>query len=700
MDVLNLLPGWPTGGGETIPPTAEATPLTGVVVSPFTDLVRTGQSVAYWGGTITLGTPLPSGILHKGYQLLSAPVAFKVTVNGVEKTITATPELVSTAIDQVVFSFEWTDGSTVSATGTITVGYTGAIDVSITVSPEDSLLLIGPIKLEIPLTPAMCVYLRHHDPKAWTAGEFIHDFTTSLDWYRYFSVADDERGLQWQFEDDQNHQNSARIHIVQSTGLATIYISRTALDFTQDATFAFTIHPLPCRPLIENHQLLTRFGKNGNPGTERMKIEPIASEVSPYIRFFGSLLPTCDPSGWAAYLADARAKDRATYGYMSPQFWLDHADSGWLAAWLNSDLPHQFGNGTTVYRECGASGPASYFRKVRFWLASFEAFLLNRVDEQFALNNFDGLYADINEETRRAVVTDAFGRSCYNFPIHKHRDIVEKLYKRCQDTSRGFVSHHRDRFHAMIHAFADYQVVGEDLTAELTAISSDYDRRRYYMHTLNQTWWRTVGNSRATGLATVLLPEFRTTGASAVPSQDGLSDMSLRFPTENAHGMARLYDLGFWKAFSHNDTSVEIYAAEDAAGLTADALFIGHWEDCPVLAASADALVSVRSFGGKLLAYVANFSHSDREIELEIPLHAAAPVLRWNGGGLGDGTRSTAFVGSVSGGGATARVAVAGDNHAIVEFPSWPLLAPSTSSQSLGGTARYRQSADELGRFL
>ena len=678
------------------------------VLSPWRALERNDLTVTHWHGDVTLGTPFPSRFYHGGADLLSGPVRFLVTLSspGGEQEISATPTLSSEADDEVTWTFAWT-GNGVSASGTIGLHETGMVTCSVTLLPVSTKHFTS-IKLELPLNPNICEFLRESSPKGysvvespaptWTDGSFSRSYPTSGArpsdrWSRIVSVANDNLGLQWCFESDANHK-SPTITVNQSTGLATIAVVTSDQPMSTAFSYEFTLSPLPCRPLVSDWVLSSRVGRVASTDTERNRFTILSEDKSPFITFHGSLNPSCNPTEYAEHLAEWRDAGLKVAGYMSSQYWLDDVDNDYDDDWTNHDEEGHFGgSGSEIYKRCGDDDePSKAFQKIKFWLEDFQEYFLARIDSQFSANNFDALYFDVHDTQAASSFTDDFSRSnIVQMPFSLHRHWCKTLYGRCEGTGRSMLIHPQYRFNARCHAYAHYVVVGEELSTaavngefptlqqyspaqhllDPVATPDDATRRRYYMKTLPIRYWRRVANSRVTGVAVVFLPELWRKGV------DGFRDLDTPFPTENLVAMCRLHGVNAWRSFCYTPVLDNLYAAEDNFGITSNSRFYGYWQsNCPATTADPDAKVSVYREGNKLLVYVVNFADTDRGIDIVVPGATDSPVARSIGSGTGDGHRSTPFTTGPTGTNGAYTVYVARENFASVEITLSETAAP------------------------
>ncbi len=624
------------------------------IPSPWSPMSRSGTTVNLSGNrTYSFATPFGTSFTMGTQEILSAPATLKLqsSTGGGLQTVTATPTLYSEQDGQIKYNWAWTGTNNIGAHGTITIEADGCIRQQFTLTRVNS-QQFSKITLTIPLTPALCQFLKKY-PRInyshptqdlsggtweWTFGATYEAAARfSFEFPRVLQIHDSNYGLEWAMESDEFWAGNAgaadsSITLDTTTGLFVLNICNGAWPFSAsdyDLTYDFFFTPLPTKSQNEN---LIRVGDCGDtPAVTEFR--PITEECdsSPW-KYQGSLVPRTGPyvylsavpavaNTFANHRANLLARGLKTAGYTSWGIW-PNADPAWVEAWrLNDGFTQTVYkvdcDGVTQYQIRGVDPSILAFRTMGLarWAAAIHG----------GAQVCDWLYFDVTNLSHASTTyTDVTGRARYRYFIRYPRELARDCQVICQTYGAKVISHAQCDWVACIHSFFDYNTPGENHDHWISLESDGNVRRRYFLGTFPQVNWRTELPTKVLGLPSMFIPRISPTDTGA--GED--------FATEVCIAATCIHNVGYWKSFGSTTPALRYFTAIRNFDMT-DATFYGYWETYPPVAtADASAYVSSWVKGSSLMIAVVNMLDTDRNIVITTVDDTDTPLIRYSGYGL------------------------------------------------------------------
>jgi hypothetical protein len=629
------------------------------VPSPWSAPVRSGTSVLLsQDRTFDMSTPFGNQFTVAGQNLLAGPITLYLQtrssgVNGTLQAVTATPVFVSNDGEDVVYSWSWSGVNGAGASGTITIGYDGAIRQQFTITRASSVYW-NKIQLSIPLAPGVCDYLMRYPRIGYgsasqdlsTAWSFTHQQggTQSAEFPRVIKVHDGEVGLEWAMESDVNWSsynggNNGTITVDPVTGIWNLNVTNGQWPFsagTQPLSFDFWFTPLPCRP--EPADQFIRIGGETDDNPECIDIRLMTEECpdsvwerqgscKPRVGTFGNKGAGGTAETFAQFTARLIAKGMETGVYSSPQIW-PTGDSGYSAGYfLQTGWTDSFyttncdGLNNYTFPKVDCRIPACADMMVARWTAAITPGSPDYVAKH--------LYFDVTNLVRSDSTTvtapDTVGR--FTYIIKGLRDVMKRAYALTQSTGALLFQHSQSDWVACCHNFSDVHCPGEQWAVPMSQLSTHALQMRYFLDTVTQREWRTEIPVKLMGQATAFLPTAIGWTAGPAGQQEDLN-------TEVCLAAICQQGLGYWKSFGTVAPAARYMRALKAFG-TSGATFRGYWQASnPLLTEDGNALVATLRKGNQILVFVTNLTDSDRNITVTSRIHTTTPVWRYHGQGI------------------------------------------------------------------
>lgn len=245
--------------------------ITDEVLPPWTPIKVQDDKVEVWNRSYKFGEDgLPSSIISKGKELLSAPIRWEIEAEGLKVELRGRKSVLEKKPSIYVQTC-----STDTYTCKTSVEYDGMIrfDVSFR-SPDGKPFTLRKLRLLIPLKTEYAKYL-HYFPGVW--GTSSNSFGIKGDWQSPFRpliyIADEEKGLTWFCESDQNFRlaDSQRVIELKRQANKTFLLINIVDIPAQTSVFSLTfgLQATPVRPVPVAWWLNERICHWGYYGMEK-----------------------------------------------------------------------------------------------------------------------------------------------------------------------------------------------------------------------------------------------------------------------------------------------------------------------------------------------------------------------------------------------------------------------------------------------
>ncbi|MBC7327499.1 hypothetical protein H5T87_05220 [bacterium] len=245
--------------------------ITDEVLPPWTPIKVNGDNIEVWNRSYTFGEDgLPKSIVSKGKELLSAPIKWELEVEGMTMDLKGR----KTVLQEKPNIFVQTRSGKNYICKT-SVEYDGMVrfDVSLN-SSNGKPFILKKLRLIIPIKTPYAKYL-HYYPGMW--GTSSNSFGIKEDWESPFRplifIADEEKGLTWFTESDQNFhlaQPEKAIQVRRKKDTTFLIINIIDLPVsTSSYSFTFGIQATPVRPVPVAWWLKERICHWGYYGMEK-----------------------------------------------------------------------------------------------------------------------------------------------------------------------------------------------------------------------------------------------------------------------------------------------------------------------------------------------------------------------------------------------------------------------------------------------
>ena len=569
-----------------------------VVLPPWTPLsVRKDGAVVMrcWGREYLFAdTGLPAQITSAGAQLLSRPVAFRVTVEGQVlrwgrgrvRIVSARP---TAAEIEALAQAPCVGGTAVLRTRT-RAEYDGLLLTSVELTlPRGT--KAETVALEVPLRPQVALY-RHRYSPTWAnltgnlpPGEGVVD---SAPFIPTAWLGDNDRGLFWLCETSEHWPNADAPNAFETVRTPTEVVLRFNLlahgqDLPEGWRYEFGLQATPVKPLPKDWRkwrLTPARGANVHilwptPTDDSMKYygypEPMNPEVfAQRVKDFHDRGIKVVPYSCLTFLSEA-----------SPEF-------QWFKAkwWM--------GGGDTTCSDVAAYGAMFAMVCPRApGLADFLVWKNREFMERFAL---DGFYHDNTHPYPCALGPCGYvrqGALTPTYHILAYRALYRRIYAlvKSQPRETFLMAHMSGKVTIPILAYEDAYLDGEHFSGQV---------KDSYLDLLPLDTFRAEFMGRQWGIMPFFLPEFRSPYSEQVE------------PTRGLAALLMLHDVAPWAIWCNTAVFDEAFSALDAFGYV-NADFLPYFSpDPPATTSMPDVYASAYRLSNKALVVVANLSREDR----------------------------------------------------------------------------------------
>ena len=252
--------------------------ITDRVFEPWTPVEVEERCVRVWGREYEFGAgPWPTRILTRKQSILSGPIAFTASVDGIEQRWTTQQTRTREAVDDHVLLDVEASSEQLRIAGTVRVEYDGMARLDLRVmapNPEARTNL----QLVLPLKAEYATYL-YHFPGRWgsafNAGALPEEGWTGS-FRPYVWLGDEWRGLAWFCEDDRGwHPKDPEraVEIVrrgETVVLRLDLLHQVQLSKPVDYTFGLQATPVkPAKPDVWDYRIVHRGRYGLEQGTHR-----------------------------------------------------------------------------------------------------------------------------------------------------------------------------------------------------------------------------------------------------------------------------------------------------------------------------------------------------------------------------------------------------------------------------------------------
>lgn len=560
------------------------------VLPPYTPVVTdaAASSCSVWGRRYTFA-PLLSQVSSAGSDLLAGPVTLEAVVDGQTVPLSGAPCIVEGASDtRAVFTGQ-IGGAGLQGSLRHEVEFDGFTWTDISLSAPE------PVRVqELRLTwsmPAGHATLYHADQMKWSgnpAGALPVEGWTSP-FTHYFWLGNEERGLSWYAERDQDWEHSADRPAIEVTRAgeemrATVRLLATETGVTS-RHYGFGMMATPVRPQPE--------GVRGWRMTPARGANIDIIWPNDAFRWYGH------PEPLDAERLAARVKAiQDTGGKSIPYINLNFASAG-IPEW--QFYGSRWGDPARVVTpsDVAAMGYASMGTcpAVRDW----QDYILWRINEMIDRFGVDGIYIDCwcpyDCQAGPCGWKDSAGKIHPTRPIRAYREIIRRVcalfHEKRPDPT--LMVHMSSEVVMPMLSFTDTLLDGEQWGGN--ALKDDY------LPLMPPDRFRAEFMGRNHGPVDFFLPEFR--------------DPNVTAGTRNLAPYLLLHDVNPWPIWSDAAIWNQVYDAVDAAGIVS-ARFLPYWQE-PVATAPDGVLVSgYASEKGAVLAIMNTGEATEARLELDL----------------------------------------------------------------------------------
>ncbi|OGV78942.1 MAG: hypothetical protein A3K19_24020 [Lentisphaerae bacterium RIFOXYB12_FULL_65_16] len=578
------------------------------VLEPWTPLARDGQTVRYWNGEITLAGALPDQITSGGQPLLAGPIRFVAEAPATWSSPRVTEE------QPWRITVEGTGQlGELSVTSTTLVEFDGLIRTDVTLTPPAEGMQIPALTLEIPLRAEFATYYRNPACRDWD-GKALDEVA----FLPYAWLGNEERGLSWFMESAANwriaeKQPAMTFRREGDTVVVRLRLISDPVQVTKPLTYTVGFEATPVRPLS-----LRLYEWRFASGPQFKGSNLFVYGWSQQISYLNSRLIAFDPAGQRKLVDTWRADGKESLSYSCAQC---TAGSSPEYLFFADEWNQPYGATFSGYKRVPDDAPYSIVPVCP--RSTFPDFLVWCVTENLRNDWGGGIYTDIDGATpcdnalHGCGFTDAFGRTGRTWPLYAHRGLSRRIYAACHDAGKFYFAHAHSNWYSLFNAFNDGWCPGEQYSTAVVG------KPNFYMDDIPDRVWRTEFHSPTTGVATFLLPEMGRFGG-----KDSVDD---RGPSECCISAALCYGVPLWAGAINRTVVEEVWAVQQEFGI-AGAEFVPFWKQQDLVASDPAVRVSLWRKPGSRLVVLANFTDTDRTVELR-PAQADAKLqtrAAWN----------------------------------------------------------------------
>ncbi len=594
------MPGPPVWSGNTLG-------LADKVLPPWTPLQtdRKAASLKCWGRQYDFSTFLKQA-RSGGEDLLATPVTLEAVVAGKTIALTGAGCRVTDATDTKA-TLEGSAGtSAMRVSVRHDVEYDGFTWTDVTFDPARS-MSIDELRLTwtMPKSQATLLYADKFQWLTSPAGAIKPEGWTS-DWTHFFWLGNEERGLSWYAESDQNYVASKAAPTLQVVPegdqvRVTVRLIAEPTRVATKLTYGFGMMATPVRPRPAN--------------ARRMRMAPgvrATFEIdwpNDHMKWYGYPEPI-DREKYAAHVKAGHDAGCAVVPYVNLNFC-----SGGAPEWQFYGSRWADPSRVVTPSDVAAMGHPSMGTcpSIRDW----QDFILYRVNEAIDRYGIDGIYIDCWGPTPCTAGTcgwkDDKGVVHPTRPIRAYREMLRRVYALFRERRPNalLMMHMSSEVVIPMLSFADTILDGEQYTSG--TLHDDY------VDLLPPDKFRAEFLGRNYGPVEFFLPELREPYVA-----QGTLDLA---------AYTLLHDVNVWPIWSDGATWNKLYEALDAFGI-ADAKFLPYWQDS---GAKSDPKVLVSSYvgaKGAILAVMNTGDATEAKLALDLPrlgmesVSGAVDVLR------------------------------------------------------------------------
>lgn len=209
-----------TRSGEAPPWRGDQSGVSDEVLKPWTPVVASGDRVEVWDRAHRFGAlGSPSSIVARDAELLAGPITLSGKVDGQSIAWTGDEARVVESRPHLAKLTAEADSASLRCEGQARVEYDGMITVDLKLSPKNDRAKIESLTLEVPLKASHALYL-HTWPGAWGSvgnSGALPDKGHRGPFKPMVWLGDNDRGLAWFAESDQNFVNADPNNVLEIT---------------------------------------------------------------------------------------------------------------------------------------------------------------------------------------------------------------------------------------------------------------------------------------------------------------------------------------------------------------------------------------------------------------------------------------------------------------------------------------------------
>ena len=558
-----------------------------------------------WGRRYQFGTFLQQA-RSSGADLLSQPVRLEAVIGGQPVTLTGPACRVERATDTRATLTGQAEGAGLRATVRHEVEFDGYTWTDLTVEGPQA-VKVDELRLTWTMPKAQAT-LMHADTMQWMnspAGNVPPDGWNS-DFTHFFWVGNEDRGLSWYAERDQNWRHAKSqpaLHIAPEGDQVTVTVRLIAEPTTISSKLAygFGMMATPVRPQPTDARRWRM-----TPG-----VRPTFDIIWPNdnMKWYGYPEPI-KPEEFAARVKASHEKGCLVVPYINLNFISGGAPEWQYYGSRWADPARVVTPGDVAAMGFPSMGTCPAFR-------DWQDFILYRINEMIDRYQVDGIYIDCWGPSPCTAGPcgwrDADGKLQPTRPVRAYREIIRRVYALFREKRPKplLMVHMSSEVVIPMLSFTDTILDGEQYTTN--KLKDDY------LDLMPPDKFRAEFLGRNYGPMEFFLPELREPNVAA--------------GTLNLAAYLMLHDVNPWPIWSDAKTWNRLYDALDAFGL-AEAQFRPYWQGSGATAAPQVLVSSYVGKSGAMLAVMNTGEGTEAKINLDLAglglksVSAATDVLR------------------------------------------------------------------------
>ena len=579
------------------------------VLEPWMPLARSGSTIRYWNGELSLKGAFPEQLTarecvqpgakttapHPAQPLLAGPVRLVAA----EPATWNPPRVIEEKPYRITVAGTGRVGA-LAATYETLMEFDGLIRADLTLTPPAGGVELAELILEIPIRAEVATYYRNPTCREWDGKSLVEEAFLPYAW-----LGNEERGLSWFMESAANWRigKEKPVMTLRREGnavVARLHLISERVRVEKPLTYTLGLQATPVRPLPAR---LYDWWFASGPQFKGSNL--FVFGWSKQISYLNGRLIAYDPAKQRELVDRWRASGKESLSYTCAQCTANISPE---YLFFGEEWNQPYGGSFSGYKRVPDDAPYSIVPVCP--QSSFADFLVWCVRENIRNDWGGGIYTDIDgaiacdNALHGCGFTDSFGQKGRTWPLYAHRALSRRIYELCHDAGKFYFSHAHSHWYAPFNAFNDGWCPGEQYSSQVVG------RPDFYMTGIPDRVWRTEFYSPTTGVATFLLPQL-----SRLAGEDVLKETG---PSESCIVAGMCYGAPLWAGSISQSVVEEVWAVQQAFGL-GEAEFIPFWKQREVTVSDPQVRVSLWRKPGKRLLVVANFTNTDRIVELKAP---------------------------------------------------------------------------------